>query len=390
MTHQQKPAKTLEPRVAIPWKKFIVIAVLLGGAAFSARSFFFSIEAGYHYVYHNQLSGKYIIYSEPGTHFRLPGMSKLTRYKQVVELAFGDGGDAAFRRLPPLKIRFADTYTADIAMVFRYKLAYDPQKILDIHREFRSFDNLVDALLVKNSRNVTVVTATQYTGSEFFRDARAQFKAKVEDQLRNGVYQTERKQVATASGAMQWKTVPIQDEYGRLARHSNPLDAYGIQVTQVTLGEAVPEARLQQVLQDQSTWAGEAGVFEMRAGEIYLLDDQEIRTALSFTRIAVTGKQVQLAYQWRQRKPAGEETRSGRYSKLEALPLNLEIGSVPVRAKVRKKDKISIAYSGRGFEIKHLPDADFETFFQHTANYRVVHFRRVNRGERGGRFSYAP
>ncbi len=64
-----------------------------------------------------------------------------------------------------------------------------------MHREFRNNNNLIDAPFVKNARNVTVITATQYTGEEFFQGGLNQFKSKLGDQLREGIYLTERRQV---------------------------------------------------------------------------------------------------------------------------------------------------------------------------------------------------
>ena len=97
-------------------------------------------------------------------------MSRVTRYKQVMTLTFGgDDRSVITRELRPINVRFADTYTGEIPVTFRFKLSSIAERILQMHREFRSFDNLVDAMLVKNARNVTVITATQYTGEEFFK-----------------------------------------------------------------------------------------------------------------------------------------------------------------------------------------------------------------------------
>ncbi|MCV5647689.1 SPFH domain-containing protein, partial [Escherichia coli] len=75
------------------------------------------------------------------------------------------------------------------------KLSNDPEAVKKMHKEFRNNSNLIDALLVKNARNVTVITATQYTGEEFFQGGLNQFKSKLGDQLREGIYLTERRQV---------------------------------------------------------------------------------------------------------------------------------------------------------------------------------------------------
>ena len=249
----------------------LVIAIFIFNA-------WFQTEAGYTYVYQNTLTGSISVYTEPGVHFRLPGFSRLEEYKQVMTVSFG--GDertgGVTRELPPIGVRFADTYTGKIPATFRFKLSPNAEKIIEMHKEFRSFHNLVDALIVKNSRNVTVITATQYTGEEFFQGGLNQFKTKLEDQLREGVYETERKQVEVEqtdlapvgleqedSNKLQrtkqlvWKTVPILDDSGMIQRQSNPLDQYGIQVTQVTVGDPIPEEQLNRLLMDKKLLVAE-------------------------------------------------------------------------------------------------------------------------------------
>merc|ERR1719218_51696 len=82
-----------------------------------------------------------------------------------------------------------------IPVTFRFKLPRNEDAVRKMHREFRSEGNLVQSLLMRNAANVTVITATQYTGEEFFQGGLNQFKTQLADQLQNGIYLTERKQV---------------------------------------------------------------------------------------------------------------------------------------------------------------------------------------------------
>merc|ERR1712124_195437 len=134
------------------------------------------------------------------------------------------------------------------------------------------------SLLMRNAANVTVITATQYTGEEFFQGGLNQFKTQLADQLQNGVYLTERKQVEVEQtdlapvGADQdpagrgklvkakqlvWKTVPVLDENGHLQRGENPLAQYGIEVTQVLIGDPRPEENLDRLLLDKKLLVAE-------------------------------------------------------------------------------------------------------------------------------------
>ncbi|EKE70268.1 SPFH domain-containing protein [Gallaecimonas xiamenensis] len=242
-----------------------------------ANSSVLMTDAGYTYVHQNNLTGELDVFTEPGIHFRMPFFSKITRYDQVVTVSFGNSqGEEFFQRLDPLHVRFADTYTGQVPATFRFKLSHNPDAVKNMHQEFRSNDNLIDTLLVKNARNVTVITSTQYTGEEFFQGGLNQFKAQLADQLSNGVYTTERRQVEVEqvdlapvgmdqedSNKLQrtkqlvWKTVPILDKDGKPARQNNPLSTYGIQVTQVTIGDPVPEAQLDKLLTDKKKLVAE-------------------------------------------------------------------------------------------------------------------------------------
>merc|ERR1719335_484119 len=171
-----------------------------------------------------------------------------------------------------------------IPVTFRFKLPMDPNGIRKMHREFRSETNLVESLLMRNAANVTVITATQYTGEEFFQGGLNQFKTQLADQLQNGIYLTERKQVeveqtdlapvgADQSGddagsvtkapklvkakQLVWKTVPLYDDKGHLQRSENPLSQYGIDVTQVLISDPRPEENLDRLLMDKKRLVAE-------------------------------------------------------------------------------------------------------------------------------------
>ncbi|QEP42728.1 hypothetical protein D5085_06075 [Ectothiorhodospiraceae bacterium BW-2] len=255
----------------------VIPAIAILVAFLFINSAWFQTDAGYTYVYQNNISGQLSVYTEPGIHFRLPGFSRVTEYKQVMTLSFGHpDSDITTRQLDAIGVRFADTYTGTIPATFRFKLSPNPEKLMQMHREFRNFENLVDSMLVKNARNVTVITATQYTGEEFFQGGLNQFKAKMEDQLRNGIYITERKQVEIEqtdlapvgmdqddstklrrTQQLVWKTVPLLNDDGTLQRQVNPLDQYGIQVTQVTVGDPMPEPQLNTLLTDKKRLVAE-------------------------------------------------------------------------------------------------------------------------------------
>jgi len=254
------------PQLSIKHIMGILIALMFLFGFLFINSLYFQTEAGYTYHYQNRLSGNVEIYTEPGVHLKVPFFSAVTRYKQVITVTFG----SMIKSRNAIKVLFADTYTGQIPATFRYKLPLDKTQIMQIHQDFRSLENLTRSLLFKTSLDVVVNTATQYTGEEFFQGGLNQFKAALADQLRNGIYKTERKQVEVQqmalapvglgqessthlrqSATLVWKTVPVLGENGKVIRLENPLERYGIEVNQITLDGPVPEPQLQQLLSDK-------------------------------------------------------------------------------------------------------------------------------------------
>jgi len=260
------------------------IGKILGGAValvlglILAFGTWFTTDGGYTYIVQNTLSGTYAVYTEPGTHFKVPFFTRVTPYRQAATINFSgidevginaDNGEFT-RAESAVNVTFADTYTGDIPATFRFRLPRDEQAMLKIHTEFRSFENMVDALLTKNARDVLVITATQYTGEEFFQGGVNQYKVQLTDQLQNGLYQTRRTQViiddttmapisSTNSVANQledvqrkvWKNVIQTDANGQPRRLENPLAEYGIIATQVTMGKSEPSPRLNDLLENK-------------------------------------------------------------------------------------------------------------------------------------------
>ena len=276
------------------------------GVALTVKSSVLQTDAGYLYVVQTTTTGDLDIYSEPGIHFRLPFFSTVTAYPQVMTVALQDDHQGNSTGSAPcisgkqssVTARFADTYIGRVPASFRFRLSGDPEKVIKMHKEFRNSQNLVDSLLVKNAQNVTIITATQYTGEEFFQGGLNMFKNQLEDQLRHGIYSTERRQVeeevmglASVSSAadqkegardtlmkknqMVWKTVPVRDAAtGLPKRAGNPLQQYGITVTQVTIGDPKPEEQLEVLLRSKK---------KLVAERITAVQQQETAKAQSMT-----------------------------------------------------------------------------------------------------------
>lgn len=252
-----------------------VVAGLL--VLFLALSTWFTTSEGYIYYVQNKLTGSTTVYSEPGVHLKMPMFTTVNEYKRVATIDNTLVEGTYTRDGQPISVTFADTYSGTVPATFRYRLPTDEENFRKLHQEFRSYNNLVDTLLVNNSVNVAVVTATQYTGEEFIQGGVNSFKGQLEDQLRNGLYVTKRQQVevkdsgyAAVSSSnsnanmveeqtrLVWKNVIVTDlSTGQPKRLANPLAEYGIQVSQVTIGKPQADDKLDALLEQKRVLVGD-------------------------------------------------------------------------------------------------------------------------------------
>jgi len=355
-------------------KKFagIIIIVLVGFLFINAA--YFQTESGYTYHYQNTLTGAIDVYTEPGVHFQVPFFSRVTPYKQVMTVAFGStDGERVSRTRRSITVRFADTYTGEIPTTFRYKLPLNKEKIATIHREFRSLDNLLDALLTKTSRDVVINTATQYTGEEFFQGGLNQFKAALTDQLRYGIYKTERKQVEIEQmglapvglgqeNSMQlqkatslvWKTVPVMAADGKMVRLENPLELYGIEVTQITLGSPVPEAQLERLLADKKRLVAD----RIKAVQEQETAKEQAKTAQLLAEIERT-KAKQEALKLKELAVITKQ-RDVEVAEKQADKEIIEYEKVKKLAEIQKSKELAMAQAERKIQEANFEAAQFE------------------------------
>ena len=406
MDFKPEAQNALKKKVSLP-----VVGGILGAAALFGlvNNSVLMTDAGYTYVHQNNLTGDLDVFNQPGIHFRMPFLSKITKYDQVITVSYGNTtGEDFYQRLPPIQVRFADTYVGEIPVTFRFKLSQDPEAIIKMHREFRNNSNLIDALLVKNARNVTVITATQYTGEEFFQGGLNQFKSKLGDQLRDGIYMTERRQVEVEqidlapvgvnqnnSNQLQrtqqlvWKTVPMLDAKGNPKRQDNPLRQYGIAVTQVTIGDPKPEGQLDKLLtdkkrlvadriraiQEQETSKAQAETEQLRKE---IQRTREVQDAQRNKELAIISqqKEVEVARQIAEREIVEVEKKK----RLAEVDKEKELAIAEANLAIQKANALSAEYEAKAILAKGRAEAEIlkAKYDAYGAN-RDVYLAELNR-----------
>lgn len=381
----EKAAKTL--------KRWIIWGSTLAIVVFFGLSSYFTTDAGYKYVVQDTLFGTMRVIQTPGIHIKVPFFTLIEPYKNAMTISYGNqdagGSTSVTRQAPPATVQFADTYTADVPATFRFKMSSDDKLIIRTHEEFRSFENLVEALLLKNARNVMVVTATQYTGEEFFQGGLNSYKVKMEDQLMNGLYQTERRQVevhqlgvapVTSENArpekletqvqLIWKNVILRDNVsGELLRLTNPLDLYGITVTQVTVGKPNGEELLNKLLTDKKILVGariravqdiETAKAESKAMQQRMEIDKvkAIQIAQKKKELGIIEKQREVEMERQQAK--FEEVRKNKEKQIAVIQKEQELAVAEADRLIQKAAAQAAVFQAQAIRATGLAEADVD------------------------------
>mmetsp|Transcript_21576 Transcript_21576/g.25514 ORF Transcript_21576/g.25514 Transcript_21576/m.25514 type:complete len:466 (-) Transcript_21576:186-1583(-) len=346
-------------------------------------------------------------FTDPGLHHRIPFFSSVTRYPHIMTVNFEEKPETTDSDNAVL-VRFADTYAGAIPVSFRFRLPLMPEQVRKMHKEFRSDGNLRSTLLSRNAKNVTVITATQYTGEEFFQGGLNQFKRQLSDQLNNGIYETVRKQVevsqtdlapvGSGQGDSQklqitqqlvWKTVPILDDHGKERRSENPLSQYGIEVTQVLLSDPRPESALEKLLldkkrlvadrikavQEQETSRAQAKTEQMKKE---IQRTKEVQDAQRLKELAVIGqqKEVEVAKQIAEREIVEQEKKLN----ISRIEKEKELNVAQSNLNIQKANSDSSVYEARAIAAKGKAEAEvLAAMYKAKAQNKEVYMAEVQR-----------
>lgn len=356
--------------------KLSVKRLVAGAAAlWLGTSTWFTTSEGYIYYVQNKLTGSTSVYSEPGIHAQLPFFTNIYEYKRVATIDMsGEYASEFTRDLDPIGVTFADTYGGTIPVTFRYRLPVDEVNFRKLHQEFRSYDNLVDSLLVNNSRNIAVVTATQYTGEEFIQGGVNAYKAQMEDQLRNGLYVTKREQVevrdsnyAPVSSAnadvhkveestrlVVKNVIQLDPKSGQPMRLENPLAQYGIQVSQVTIGKPEPDNALNTLLVEKRHLVGQkiSAQQQIETNMVQAEAAKQEREIEKQRAIQDAQKQKELAIIAEQQQTDVERQRAQKETVQREKEKSLAV--------IEKQKELEIAQANRGIQEAAAEAAKFE------------------------------
>ncbi len=142
-----------------------------------------------------------------------------------------------------IQVRFNDGATAHVSGNVRIDLPSDPEKLIQIHKNFRTYEALIRDTVEQVVSESIILTSALMSAEESYTTKRAEFSQMADDQVKNGVYLTEADTIQTKdpkTGEITIKQiVRIQTDpkTGEFDRKPSVLDHYGIRVSQFVIKE---------------------------------------------------------------------------------------------------------------------------------------------------------
>jgi hypothetical protein len=181
-------------------------------------------------------NGELVAFTEPGP--KPQWFGNVTRYERRSQIAFGEvkGGYTA------LRVRFNDGGHADLNGAVSWEMPTKPEQMIRLQKDFGSQGAIEQQLVIRALNNAVYFTGPLMSSTESTGERRAELLNYIDDQARNGVFQTTtraEKQKDPITG--QEKTVNVVEivkDKGVVQRNSgSAIGDYGITLMPPSINE---------------------------------------------------------------------------------------------------------------------------------------------------------
>lgn len=176
---------------------------------------------------------------------------------------------------------FLDQVDALVSATSRFELPSDQDSFLRMARQFRTPDNLLRTELVPAFRETLGATASLMGAEEYFSGGRTEFTSEFQNQMENGVYLVERREViekinraqrSTANASLEtqqefgddqqvvFKVEKLLNEQGLPIRKSQNFAKFGITVVSARVTDVQPNQRFRERMQQKQDAATARGI----------------------------------------------------------------------------------------------------------------------------------
>jgi regulator of protease activity HflC (stomatin/prohibitin superfamily) len=193
-------------------------------------------------------NGSLSVYTEPGLYGEWFGT--VTRYKRREQYSFSNrhandnaGIDQSF------KVQFNDGGSAKISGVVSWEMPLNPDRVLDIHKEFRNQQSVDQQLIRPVIESAIFMSGPLMSSTESAGERRSELLQLITDQAQLGIYKTQRVKKVTTDISGQEKEVVVSEimiSNGKPVRESkSPLEKFGINMYPATINEINYDPKVQ-------------------------------------------------------------------------------------------------------------------------------------------------
>lgn len=229
---------------------FLVVAVVLG---MLSPSLLETNNSGFYAIRQAAVTGQMTAFLDSGMFIQ--GFGNVFSYRAADILHFSkhasEGGGEVDESI---EVRFNDGARARVTGNVRIELPHNPEKMIEIHRKFRSYDALIKDTVKQVVSEAVILTSAFMSAEESYTTKRAEFSQLADDQVKAGVYLTEAEDINVKDHKpgedVRKQIVRIQlDKDGKPERKESVLALYGIRVTQFVIKEIDYEDTVDQQIQ---------------------------------------------------------------------------------------------------------------------------------------------
>ncbi|AUG85146.1 hypothetical protein FDJ19_gp152 [Vibrio phage Ceto] len=333
----------------------------------------FSLDDG-EFAAVRQAGGDVTVYTEPGLHWRTPFITSKNEYTEVSTVCFDQReDDSASLDKDMYSVTFSDTYKVGLNICFRLQMPADPEKIEYINGIAKGKYNLLRNTYAASLTDLMAYTANQFTGEDFMQGGFNEFKNRLSDQARNGLYLTKRvpvevtrqaanagvevdsKQISKGQSIIYKAEIQRDPETNEPLRQESQLATLGVKIVQISItGDPVPEKDLQDFMQKKKDRIRErASIKEEQETE----RQKAITEQLKGDRERIQAKQKML-----REKDAAEigAAKEIALAKAAAQRETVERQKVADLAKIDKQRELDIAKANEGIQKANSMAAKYE------------------------------
>lgn len=390
MNDEMKKATEVAKKLGNGLKKigFTGAAVLASIVVLNASTV--SLDEGKSTRIMNNATGEYTWHQGRGGYeFVVPFMTDIVEYNTISTVAATDDDDlldTVSASLPPLSVSFTDNYGGQLEASFRVQLPSSPQKLEAFHQAVKGQTNYNGNTLRTFAKDMLNLTTDQFLARDFMQGGKGAFKQRLKDQADNGMLVTKREKVeivgqvadsnvgnknnqTKTAKQFTWKVVTQLDSKGSPLRRPHSLTKYGIEVTQVDLGEFTPnkdladyvgsiklreKARAEVVANQQLE--RDRAVTERLQGERELITKKNKAELDKAQAVVQAEKQVELA-----KLEAEKETVNAEKAKaLAVIDKQRELEIAEANEGIAKADALAAKYQAQAITQKGLAEAQVE------------------------------